>query len=94
VSSTLATPAQRGLIQIEASIAQQDVLLGASEVDGGDTKVNSAREMIRLRSEGRRLVNAMCLVLGLRGPRVDVFGTGKATGTTAWPFFSDESEVW
>ena len=93
-SSTLATPAQRGLIQIEASIANQDVFLGASAVDGGDTKVDAAREMIRLRSDGRRLVYSMCLVLGLRGPRVDVFGTGKPTGTTAWPFFSDESEVW
>lgn len=88
------SPAQRGLIQIESTIATQDVFLGASSADGGEVKINPAREMIRLRSEGRRLVNTMCLALGLRGPRVDVFGTGRPTGNTAWPFFSDESEVW
>jgi hypothetical protein len=93
-NTAFASPAQRGLIQIEANIAMQDTFLGTSSADGGEVKINPAREMIRLRSEGRRLVNAMCIVLGLRGPRVDMFGTGKPTGSTAWPFFSDESEVW
>lgn len=86
------TPIVSGLIQIEASIANMDTFLGASKVDEVD--INPAKETIRLKGEGRRLVNSMCLALGLRGPRVDVFGSGKETGTTAWPFFSDESEVW
>lgn len=70
---TFSYPAQRGLIQIEAQIAQLDAMLGASEVDG-DIKVNPARETARLRMEGRRVVTAMATMLGVT-PRRDVFSS-------------------
>ena len=71
-NTVFATPAQRGLIQIEATIAMQDTFLGTASADAGEVKINPAREMIRLRSEGRRLVYSMCLVLGLQIGRAHV----------------------
>lgn len=91
---TFNTPAVTGLIQIEAEIAALDYSLGATEADGGDAKVNVAREGARLKNEGRRRVNALCIALGLQGPRADVFGTIRSTGETAWPFWGDRSRIW
>lgn len=86
-----ATPAVRGLIQIEQQIAALDILNGAAEVD--EVKVDSAREMIRQRMEGRRLVYAMCRMLGMKGPRVDVFSSGVTTEDSD-PFWSSASPFW
>lgn len=67
-----ATPAVRGLIQIEANIAQQDLFLGAMEADN-EVKIDPVREIKRLRSEGRRLAHALARMLGMRGVRADMF---------------------
>jgi hypothetical protein len=75
------TPAIRGLIQIEANIAQQDIFLGASEADK-EIRVDPVREIKRLRSEGRRLAHALARMLGMRGVRADMF--------SASPVISDD----
>ena len=71
--ATFNTPSLRGLVQIEATIAQQDALLGASSVDGGEAKVDPVRETARLRMEGRRLCHQLARMLGMRGVRADMF---------------------
>ena len=91
--ATFASPAQRGLIQIEASIAAQDAFMGALSVDGGEAKIHPAGEMVRLRMEGRRLVGAMCRMIGMKGPRVDVFSTMQGTEDVD-PFWASESPFW
>lgn len=90
-NTTFATPAVRGLIQIESQIAQLDTFLGTTEAD--EVKLDSAREMIRLRMEGRRLVYSMCRMLGMTGPRVDVFSSGVTTEDSD-PFWADLSPWW
>jgi len=92
-NDSFSVPAVRGLIQIEAQIAQLDSFLGASQVDGGDVKVNAVREQARLRAEGRRLVYQMSRHLGMRGPRVDVFSSGQTT-EDADPFWASDSPYW
>lgn len=69
---SFASPSQRGLIQIEASIALQDQFLGTAKVDGNEIQIDPVREIKRLRSEGRRLVNALARMLATH-PRADVF---------------------
>ena len=93
---TFAMPAQRGLIQIEASIATLDVMLGASEVNSGEAKVDPARETMRLRLEGRRLAYAMCRMLGMKRPRVNVFSASGDMVADATPYglASDTSPIW
>lgn len=88
---TFTTPAIRGLIQIESQIAQIDILLGTSAVD--EVRVDGAREMIRLRVEGRRIVYALARMLGMRGPRVDVFSSGTTTEDSD-PFWASDSPNW
>lgn len=68
-----AVPSQRGLIQIEANIANQDTFLGAMQVDGGEIEIDPVRETKRLRSEGRRLCQSLARMLGMRGVRADMF---------------------
>ena len=70
---TFATPAQRGLVQIEANIANMDAFLGAMKVDGGEVEIDPVRETKRLRSEGRRLCQSLASMLGMRGVRKDMF---------------------
>jgi hypothetical protein len=69
---TFQVPASRGLIQIEANIALQDQFLGTSEVDGKEIQIDPAREIKRLRVEGRRLVNHLARMLATH-PRADIF---------------------
>lgn len=71
-TSGVATPALRGLLQIEASIAFQDNLLGTMEAIG-DAKLDAVRETMRLRREGRRMCRVLATTLGMRRPLKDVF---------------------
>jgi hypothetical protein len=86
-----ASPAQRGLITIEATIAQQDAFLGALSADGGEVKIDSARETARLRWEGRRLVTAMATMLAT-SPRRDVFSTTPAN-PSGDPFYANPDQL-
>ena len=70
---SFATPALRGLLAIEAAIATQDVFLGASKADGGEVEIDPAREVFRLRAEGRRLCHQLARMLGMKGVRADMF---------------------
>jgi hypothetical protein len=90
---TFAMPAVRGLIQIEANIAQQDVFLGAYEADGGEVKIDPAREVKRLRAEGRRLAHSMARILGMIGVRADVFSSGQVIRHND-PFVYSDMESW
>jgi|SRR5579875_2166275 len=72
--ATFSMPAQRGLIQIEAQIAQLDSLLGVLSADNGEAKLDTARERVRLCMEGRRLVNAVARQLATN-PRADIFSS-------------------
>ena len=82
------TPAVRGLIAIEASIAQQDTFLGTSQAD--EVKVDPARERASLRKEGRRLAHALARMLGMKGVRADIFSASPVI-TDDDPFaYSDE----
>lgn len=58
-------PAIRGLLTVEQAIAFQDALIGATEAEG-DAKIDSYREIMRLRSEGQRLCDAIATTLGMR----------------------------
>lgn len=93
---TFNVPSVRGLIQIEANIAQLDAFMGATQADGGDTKVDAGRETIRLRLEGRRVAYAMCRMLGMKRPRVNVFsGSGDMNAdANPYPFSGDDSPIW
>jgi len=100
--AVFATPALPGLIQIEQSIALQSTFLGASSADGKEVEIDPARETARLRQEGRRLVNQLCHVLGMRGPRVDIFSSAptiKDSDPFGWsvrdqPFYTEEPQHW
>jgi len=67
-------PAIRGLLQIEQAIATQDEILGALTVGKGQVTLDSYREIIRLRSEGRRLCHQLAIKLGMRLVVSDAFG--------------------
>jgi len=68
-------PFLRGLIQIEANIARLDSFVGALSVDEDATSLDSVRETKRLRAEGRKGVHALCRMLGMKGPRADMFSS-------------------
>jgi hypothetical protein len=70
---TWTTPAVRGLLAIEASIAGQDPFLGVQQVGKGAVTLNPLLETHRLRSEGRRLANRLAYMLGMRRVIRDVF---------------------
>lgn len=72
---TFSTPALRGLITIENTIANQDVFLGALKADGGEVQIDPVREVGRLRQEGRRLCHQLARMLGMRGVRADIFAS-------------------
>ena len=68
-------PFLRGLIQIESNIARLDAFVGAISVDKDATSIDSVREVKRLRSLGRQGVHALCRMLGMKGPRADMFSS-------------------
>jgi hypothetical protein len=70
-----AMPFVRGLIQVESNIARLDAFVGAIKVDKDATEIDSGREVKRLRAEGRRLVHALTRMLGMKGPRADMFSS-------------------
>jgi hypothetical protein len=90
---TFATPASRGLIQIEANIATLDIIMGASKVDSGEVEVDPVRETLRLRSEGRRLAHALARMLGMKGVRADMFSASPVILDDN-PFAYDNMEHW
>lgn len=73
--TTFSQPALRGLLQIEAAIAFQDALVGASEAEG-DAKIDPYREMARLRNEGQRMCNRIAKMLGMRRVFAKIFFAG------------------
>lgn len=94
---TFAQPALRGLLQIESNIARLDSFLGALSVDEDATRVDTFRETVRLRIEGRRLANQLARMLGMRGVRADVFSPGTPiTDDDPWgdPFVYSNMEHW
>jgi hypothetical protein len=90
---TFAMPAARGLIQIEANIANQDVFLGALKADGGEVEIDPVREVKRLRMEGRRLAHGLARMLGMIGVRADVFSAGQIIKNND-PFVYSDMESW
>jgi hypothetical protein len=88
-----ATPAIRGLIQIEANIATQDVFLGATKVDSGEAEIDPVREIKRLRSEGRRMAHGLARMLGMRGVRADMFSAAPVI-LDSDPFAYSDVEHW
>jgi hypothetical protein len=74
-SAVYTQPSLRGLLQIEQAIATQDEILGALSVGKGMVTLDSYREIIRLRSEGRRLCHQLAIKLGMRRVVSDAFGT-------------------
>ena len=75
--TTFSQPAIRGLLQIEQAIAFQDALIGAVEAEG-DAKMDSYREIARLRSEGQRICNQIAFTLGMKCVLQQVFFTSSA----------------
>lgn len=92
-STTFAQPALRGLLQIEAAIANLDTFMGASSVDGGDVVVDSARERASLGKQGRRLCGMLARMLGMKGVRMDVFSAGQVV-LDSDPFAYSDIEHW
>ena len=90
---TFATPAARGLITIESTIAQQDVFLGAMKADGGEVEIDPVREVKRLRQEGRRLAHSLARMLGMKGVRADVFSSSPVI-LDSDPFSFSDMESW
>jgi hypothetical protein len=90
---TFAMPALRGLVQIEANIANQDVFLGALKADGGEVEIDAYREMVRLRQEGRRLCHQLARMLGMKGVRADIFSSSPVI-TDDDPFAYDNLQHW
>ena len=90
---TFNTPALRGLITIENAIANQDVFLGALKADGGEVEIDPAREMVRLRMEGRRLSHQLARMLGMKGVRADMFSASPVI-TDSDPFAYSDLEHW
>jgi hypothetical protein len=86
------TPGVRGLIQLEANIANQDVFLGSSEADG-DIKIDPVREVRRLRSEGRVKSHALARMMGMRGVRADMFSASPVI-TDDDPFSYGDMQHW
>jgi hypothetical protein len=86
-----AIPALRGLLQIEANIATLDVQAGARKA--GKVDLDSFREMIRLRREGRRMAATVAYQLGMRGVRADVFSAAPVI-TDDDPFATALSPFW
>ena len=70
-ATTFAQPGQRGLLTVEANIAGLDVQRGA--LQASRVRIDSARETIRLRMEGRRLAHSLARMLGMKGVRADIF---------------------
>lgn len=87
------TPAIRGLIQIEANITTMDVFLGTLSADGGEVKLDSFRETIRLRQEGRRLCHQLARMLGMKGVRADIFSSSPVVIDDD-PFAYDNLQHW
>ncbi len=92
-NTVFAVPSMRGLLQIEQNIETLDAFMGALESDSGEAKLDSAREMLRLRAEGRRKVRHMARMLGMKGARIDVFAGDEAMGDDD-PFAYDNSPFW
>lgn len=86
-----AIPALRGLLQIEANIASLDGQAGARRA--GKVDLDSFREMIRLRREGRRMAASIAYQLGMRGVRADVFSAAPVI-TDDDPFATASSPFW
>lgn len=72
-NTAFAMPFLRGLIQIEANIAQLDAFVGALKVDSDATSLDTARETARLRSQGRKWAHSLARMLGMKGVRADMF---------------------
>ena len=72
-----ALPAVRGLVTIEASIANQDTLIGVTQAGKGAATLGPLQETARLKSEGRRLCKQLARMLGMKRVIADVFGTGE-----------------
>lgn len=84
------TPALRGLVQIDQTIAQQDVFLGASSADGGEVEIDPVVETMRLKQEGRRLCNQLARMLGMRGVRADIFASApKILDADPWGYAAE-----
>lgn len=90
-SGPFAQPAQRGLLQLEQSIANLDPLIGVLRAE--EATLDTAREGIRLKMEGRRLCHAMARMLGMRGVRADVFSSAPVI-IDADPFTNSNLESW
>lgn len=91
--TTFNTPPMRGLLQIEANIANLDVFMGATSADSGEAEVDAARETARLRREGRRLCGQLARMLGMKGVRMDVFSAGEVV-LDSDPFAYNDIEHW
>lgn len=62
-------------LSVETKLA---ALWDEAEVLAGDeARIDPARGAALLRSEGRRLVHGIARMLGMRGPRADIFSAGR-----------------
>jgi hypothetical protein len=83
------------MLQIEAQLAQMLSFTYANT--DGRTKIDTFRGMVQLRSEGRRLANAVARMLGMRGVRCDMFAPGTPIADDdPWrdPFVSPTFSEW
>ena len=71
------TPARIGLVQLQANLDLLMASQGATEADGGDVKLDVAREDRRIRNQGRAMVQEMCRILGMKAARADIFSPSK-----------------
>jgi hypothetical protein len=72
-TTAFAQPAQQGLLSLEAKLQTMWDFTFALKADSGEAQIDTARGMMQLRQEGRRLCHAMARMMGMRGVRVDVF---------------------
>lgn len=99
---TFAMPARRGLLTVWASIDALDYSMGATQADGGDAKIDVARERVRLCMEGRRLIHAISTMLSTAVVK-DIFGSPEIDPSgnvfhfnrpeTAWDGFAEISRA-
>lgn len=73
-------------LSVETKLA---ALWDEAEVLAGDeARIDPARGAALLRSEGRRLVHGIARMLGMRGPRADIFSAGRVY-TDENPFIAE-----
>lgn len=81
---------------IDQSLSTLWPIAFAVQADSGEARIDTFRASVQLKMEGRRLALRLARMLGMRGVRCDVFGTGEVITDDPWrdPFVYPTFTEW